>query len=206
MPPNGNDAIRCAIAAYDEKYNDGSAFKATCRTAEGVIVTLIADNYFGYCKKEVKTQISYAANLMGNVEEEHAGGALAFPSWSLGDEFQVNSQRYNGRTFADVERDYSDFVDVRPEGYGVDRFCDKLIYIPENAKATLYDQKIYWERAGKQQSISARTEQSLHGSQRLSHHHGEAPLGSFVAFGRQQRRWHRLPQTVYGQRWWQERN
>ncbi len=137
----------------EEKYNDGSAFKATCRTADGVIVTLIADNYFGYCKKEVKTQISYAANLMGNVEEEHAGGALAFPSWSLGDEFQVNSQRYNGRTFADVERDYSDFVDVRPEGYGVDRYCDKLIYIPEAAKATLYDQKIYWEHKGKQQSI-----------------------------------------------------
>ncbi|MEO8271299.1 MAG: hypothetical protein ABI557_16375, partial [Aureliella sp.] len=138
----------------DEKYNDGSAFKATCRTAEGVIVTLIADNYFGYCKKEVKTQISYAANLMGNVEEEHAGGALAFPSWSLGDEFQVNSQRYNGRTFADVERDYGDFVEVRPEGYGVDRFCDKLVYIPEAAKATLYDQKIYWEHNGKQQSIA----------------------------------------------------
>ncbi|MCC7338814.1 MAG: hypothetical protein IT422_27285 [Pirellulaceae bacterium] len=138
----------------DEKYNDGSAFKATCRTADGVIVTLIADNYFGYCKKEVKTQISYAANLMGNVEEEHAGGALAFASWSLGDEFQVNSQRYNGRTFSDVERDYSDFVDVRPEGYGVDRFCDKLVYIPEAARATLYDQKIYWEHDGKQQSIA----------------------------------------------------
>lgn len=137
----------------DEKYNDGSAFKATCRTADGIIVTLIADNYFGYCKKEVKTQISYAANLMGNVEEEHAGGALAFPSWSLGDEFQVNSQRYNNRTFADVIRDYADFVDVRPEGYAVDRYCSKLIYIPEYAKATLYDQKVYWEYDGAQQSI-----------------------------------------------------
>lgn len=138
----------------DEKYNDGSAFKATCRTAEGVIITLIADNYFGYCKKEVKTQISYAANLMGNVEEEHAGGALAFPSWSLGDEFQVNSQRYNGRTFADVQRDYSKFVEVRPEGYGVDRVLpERLIYIPENAKASLYDQKIRWEHHGVAQSI-----------------------------------------------------
>ncbi|MEQ9067438.1 MAG: hypothetical protein RLO18_11970, partial [Gimesia chilikensis] len=43
----------------NEFYNDGMAFKLTCRTEEGVIVTLIADNYFGYCKKEVKTQISY---------------------------------------------------------------------------------------------------------------------------------------------------
>ncbi len=137
----------------NEKYNDGSAFKATCRTEDGIIVTLIADNYFGYCKKEVKTQISYAANLMGNVEEEHAGGAIAFPSWALGDEFQVNSQRYNGRTFADVVRDYSDFVEVRAEGYGVDRVCKKLVYIPEHAKATLEDQKIHWDQNGEPQSI-----------------------------------------------------
>jgi hypothetical protein len=40
--------------------------------------TIIADNYFGYCKKEVKTQISFSANLYGWAEEEHAGGAVAF--------------------------------------------------------------------------------------------------------------------------------
>jgi phosphoenolpyruvate carboxykinase (diphosphate) len=53
------------------------------------MVTLIADNYFGYCKKEVKTQISYAANLSANAEEEHAGGALVFPSFDLGEDFQL---------------------------------------------------------------------------------------------------------------------
>ena len=71
----------------DELYNGGSAFKITCRDQRGVIVTVIADNYYGYCKKEVKTQISYAANLFGNCEEEHAGGALVFPSYDLGEEF-----------------------------------------------------------------------------------------------------------------------
>lgn len=136
-----------------EKYNDGNAFKATCRTSDGVMITLIADNYFGYCKKEVKTQISFAANLMGNVEEEHAGGALAFQSFSLGDEFQLDSQRYNGRTFEDVAKDYAEFVDARPEGYGVDRFCERLIYVPENAKASLYDQQIRWTRDGQTQSL-----------------------------------------------------
>ncbi len=136
-----------------EKYNNGSAFKLTCRTAEGVIVTLIADNYFGYCKKEVKTQISYAANLMGNVEEEHAGGTMAFPSYSLGDEFQVNSQRYNGATFNDVARDYHEYVDVQAGGYGFDRFCKKLVYIPENARASLYDQKIRWPWQGQETCI-----------------------------------------------------
>ena len=60
----------------DERYNEGRAFKLTCRSDAGVIVTIIADNYFGYCKKEVKTQISFAANLSGNLEEEHSGGAL----------------------------------------------------------------------------------------------------------------------------------
>ncbi len=38
----------------DERYNNGSAFKLCARDARGVMVTLIADNYFGYCKKEVK--------------------------------------------------------------------------------------------------------------------------------------------------------
>ena len=45
----------------------------------------------------MKTQISYAANLLGNVEEEHAGGAIAFPSYSLGDEFHDDAQILNKR-------------------------------------------------------------------------------------------------------------
>ncbi|MBA1329868.1 hypothetical protein QQ73_01230, partial [Candidatus Endoriftia persephone str. Guaymas] len=45
----------------DELYNDGQAFKITARDRSGVIVTILADNYYGYCKKEVKTQIGYSA-------------------------------------------------------------------------------------------------------------------------------------------------
>ncbi|HBE93414.1 MAG TPA: hypothetical protein DDW55_13190, partial [Gammaproteobacteria bacterium] len=74
-----------------ELYNDGEAFKLTARDESGVIVTLLADNYYGYCKKEVKTQIGFAANLYGLVEEEHAGGALAFPRRNHGIEFGVDS-------------------------------------------------------------------------------------------------------------------
>lgn len=136
-----------------EKYNGGNAFKLTCRNEEGVIITLIADNYFGYCKKEVKTQISYAANLLGNVEEEHAGGAWAFPSWSLGEEFQFDSQRYNGRTFDDVARDYQDFVEVQDGGWGIDKYFPTLVYVPENARASLADRSISWIRADKPYSI-----------------------------------------------------
>src|SRR6185369_13544697 len=75
----------------DELYNDGKAFKVVARDLDGVMITIITDNYFGYCKKEVKTQISYAANLFGLAEEEHAGGALAFPSTSIGDSFRQDT-------------------------------------------------------------------------------------------------------------------
>lgn len=146
---------RDAMCWKDEKelYNDGEAFKITCRDKDGVIVTLIADNYFGYCKKEVKTQISFAANLYGGVEEEHAGGALTFRSYSLGEKFQANSVQYNGQRFEDVVRNYADFVEEQPEGYGIDRLFPDLIYIPEDAHATLRGQRIFWKKGDQEQSI-----------------------------------------------------
>lgn len=137
----------------DEKYNDGQAFKVTCRTSEGVIVTLIADNYFGYCKKEVKTQISYAANLLGNVEEEHAGGTLAFTTHNLGEEFQWNSRRYNGRSFEDLKRDYASFIDLRPEGYAVDKHFPRLVYVREDSRASLFDRTIRWSIGDREYAI-----------------------------------------------------
>src|SRR5581483_5396954 len=73
-------------SAPNEPYNNGGAFKVACRDRRGIMVTIIADNYYGYCKKEVKTQISFAANLYGLCEEEHAGGAIAFATYILGQE------------------------------------------------------------------------------------------------------------------------
>jgi hypothetical protein len=139
--------------AEDELYNGGSAFKLTCRNEEGVIVTLIADNYFGYCKKEVKTQISYAANLYGACEEEHAGGALAFAGSNLGDEFQVDTRAANGRTFTDVVVDYADDMELFEAGYGVDKQFPNVIYIPDNAKASLREQTVSWTRGESTHSI-----------------------------------------------------
>ena len=136
-----------------EKYNDGVAFKCTCRTTAGVIVTLIADNYYGYCKKEVKTQISFAANLYGNVEEEHSGGAIAFTSYSFGDEFVSDPMRGNGRTFSDVVDDYSAWMDIKPEGYGVDKNFPNLLYIPEGSHASVRRQQVWWENNGKERAI-----------------------------------------------------
>ena len=137
----------------DEIYNDGSAFKVTCRTSEGVVVTLIADNYFGYCKKEVKTQLSYAANLMGNAEEEHAGGAIAFASYSLGDVFQADSSRHAGRTMADTIAHCGGLIDVQPQGHAIDRMFDSVVYIPEDARADVAEQTVTWAKDGQTQSI-----------------------------------------------------
>ena len=82
-----------------ERYNDGKPFKLCARDASGVIISIIADNYFGYSKKEIKAHISYSANLLGLAEEEHAGGALVFPSYNHGTRFipdtNLNSQGHN---------------------------------------------------------------------------------------------------------------
>lgn len=137
----------------DEIYNEGTPFKLTCRARDGVIVTLISDNYFGYCKKEVKTQISYAANLLGNAEEEHAGGTLAFASYNLGDVFQVNSRKHNGRTLGDVVRDYPGTVELMPEGYARDREFPDLLYLSEDALVSLRTQDIRWTQDGRQRSL-----------------------------------------------------
>ena len=51
----------------NELYNDGKAFKIACRDANGMMLTIIADNYYGYCKKEVKTQISFSAKPFGQL-------------------------------------------------------------------------------------------------------------------------------------------
>ncbi|HAV13552.1 MAG TPA: hypothetical protein DCX06_08710 [Opitutae bacterium] len=138
----------------DELYNDGGAFKITCRDASGRVVTAIADNYFGYCKKEVKTQIGFSANLHGLAEEEHAGGTLAFTGYDLGEDFQL-SQYYPevDQSFDGVLARYSDRIDVQPEGYAIDKTFKDIIYIPEDARIELNQQKISWRKDGVEQVI-----------------------------------------------------
>jgi hypothetical protein len=136
----------------DELYNDGNAFKATCRTADGVVITLIADNYFGYCKKEVKTQIGFAANLMGLAEEEHAGGALAFPSYVLGEEWEASSS-VNGATMADVRRECGELFDAQPQGHGIDRRFPSIVYVPEDAHFSVRELTVAWGRGSLAVSI-----------------------------------------------------
>ncbi len=138
-----------------ELYNDGQAFKLTARDRSGVMVTLLADNYFGYCKKEVKTQIGFSANLIGLAEEEHAGGALAFQRRNHGEEFGVDSRTYTipGYSFDDMVERYGALMDVQPEGYAIDRSYPQIIYVPQKLRMDLNAQTISWEREGKIRTI-----------------------------------------------------
>lgn len=139
----------------NELYNDGTPFKLTCRDERGVMVTLIADNYFGYTKKEVKTQIGYSANLMGLAEEEHAGGALAFPSYNLGVHFVPDSNLHASadHTFGNVIHVLGNEVAIHEDGYGVDKNFDNIFYIPENAEIDLEKQAVIWKKKGKERRL-----------------------------------------------------
>lgn len=138
----------------DELYNDGSAFKITARNEQGVAITIIADNYFGYCKKEVKTLISYSANLYGLAEEEHAGGALAFRSYNLGEKFYLDERLpSNDMSFAEMLYKFGGIMDLKHEGYAVDKTFDSIIYVPEDALFDLVNQNVSWKVKGVDKSI-----------------------------------------------------
>jgi hypothetical protein len=138
----------------DEKYNDGKSFKLCARDERGVIISIIADNYFGYSKKEVKAQISYSANLLGLAEEEHAGGALVFPSYNLGTRFVPDTNlKSQGQSLDDVLEIMKGRVEFRPEGYAVDLTFPEIVYLPENAEISLEDQTARWTWEGKEHSL-----------------------------------------------------
>ncbi len=140
----------------DELYNDGGAFKVTCRDDRGVVVTIIADNYFGYSKKEIKTQISYSANLFGLVEEEHSGGAIAYPRGVMGDivDGAAFSSKFGNRfTFNEVKELLGDRIEINPANYAVDKKYPNLVYIPENAYINTNTNSITWTYNNKEHKL-----------------------------------------------------
>ena len=183
----------------DELYNGGHAFKLTCRDETGVIVTIIADNYFGYCKKEVKTQLSFASNLFGLAEEEHAGGALVFPSYDLGEEFNgdILSRRLP-HSFVEMTKMFSDIMDVQPEGYAVDKkfpecLCSGLGEIRFAEPENLLD-----ESAVRRTSISFRRKKPTSARPATKSKWKNRPATAAMAAGRHRRRGHVLPQALHG--------
>ncbi len=153
-----SEAERAAGMCWEDEaelYNNGSPFKITSRAMDGVMVTILADNYFGYCKKEVKTQIGYSANLFGLAEEEHAGGALAFATFSLGDRFgpeQVRIVSANHR-FAEVLALVGERASYHPSGYATDALYPEIHYMPEDMEIDVHRQDISWTSKGRRQHL-----------------------------------------------------
>ena len=129
-----------------ELYNNGGAFKCCARDERGVITTVIADNYFGYCKKEVKAQISYSANLLGLVEEEHSGGARVYPQYNLGQHY---IEKYGDPTYSleeIVQRDPQRFV-LQPAGHVLDLENEHNVLVPSGATFSLRTATVEWTNA-----------------------------------------------------------
>jgi hypothetical protein len=153
--PHWNDATdrqrRDGMCWKDESepYNGGGAFKVACRDSHGLMVTIIADNYFGYCKKEVKTQISFSANLFGLAEEEHSGGAIAFPSYILGQEFYAEkSVMIQKVPFDRCLTLLRDRIESKPEGYATDKNYSGIFYVPEDAEFSVREGFVKWTKNG----------------------------------------------------------
>ncbi|WP_432746369.1 hypothetical protein ABXJ76_09550 [Methylobacter sp. G7] len=138
----------------NDLYNNGQPFKLVCRNMQGVIVTIIADNYFGYSKKEIKSQISYSANLYGGCEEEHSGGALAFPRVILGEIFLPHSSFIGEQySFDKVCRQLAAVIETNEQGYAIDKNHADIIYIPNSAKINIQLQKISWTHNKQPQTL-----------------------------------------------------
>jgi phosphoenolpyruvate carboxykinase (diphosphate) len=138
----------------DELYNDGKPFKLVCRDMQGIIVTVIADNYFGYSKKEIKSQISYASNLFGDCEEEHSGGALAFPRVVLGEiHIPSASELAPKPTFEQASKLLAPVMERKDVGYGVDKNHPDIVFVPADAQINIQDQQINWLQDNHQQSL-----------------------------------------------------
>jgi phosphoenolpyruvate carboxykinase (diphosphate) len=160
--PHANDATAAQRAAgmywtdESELYNEGRSFKITSRDMDGVMVTILADNYFGYCKKEVKTQIGYSANLFGGAEEEHAGGALAFATFSLGDRFVPDLMRMEStkqHRFKEALALLGERARLHPSGYATDVIYPEIHYMPEDTEIDIHRQDITWTRHGETQHL-----------------------------------------------------
>ena len=138
-----------------ELYNDGRPFKITSRGMDGVMVTILADNYFGYCKKEVKTQIGYSANLSGSAEEEHAGGALAFATFNLGDRFLPEHVRVVSAShrLSEVLALLGQRARFHPAGYATDILYPEIHYMPEDMEMDVHRQDIRWTYNGEEQHL-----------------------------------------------------
>ena len=167
----------------------------------GVMVTILADNYFGYCKKEVKTQISYSANLFGLAEEEHAGGALAFATFSLGDRFvpDAGADRERRATASRrCSRCSASAATCHAAGYATDAHLSRdPLHAGGHGDRRPAARTSPGPANGEEQHLKLLPGQHLHPPERLQDPHGQAPGGAELAPDRHGAGGHLLPQAVH---------
>ncbi|MGH7513804.1 MAG: hypothetical protein ACREOQ_12870 [Gemmatimonadales bacterium] len=103
----------------------------------------------------MKTQIGYSANLYGLAEEEHAGGALAFATFNLGDRFvpeQVRIVSANHR-FSEMLALVAQRATYHPSGYATDTVYPEIHYMPEDMEIDVKRQDITWTHKAQEQHL-----------------------------------------------------
>ena len=131
-----------------ELYNEGRPFKITSRDMDGAHrSTILADNYFGYCKKEVKTQIGYSANLRkGRKRSTPAVRWHLLPS-ALATRFVPDLVRLGStkqHRFKEALALLGDRAKLHPAGYATDRIYPEIHYMPEDTEIDIHRQDIVW--------------------------------------------------------------
>ena len=154
-----------------ELYNEGKPFKLCARDESGVILTIVADNYFGYCKKEVKTQISYSANLFGLAEEEHSGGARAHISHNEGQEYATP---VCDQTVSDVVMANPDHFEMLSDGQARVLDIDDVVLVPGGTKFSLRDGTVSWDNGDHSIRMRADTEYISPAGYRIHMVHNDA--------------------------------
>lgn len=154
-----------------ELYNEGKPFKLCARDESGVILTIVADNYFGYCKKEVKTQISYSANLFGLAEEEHSGGARAYISHDEGQEYATP---VCDQTVSDVVMANPDHFEMLSDGQARVLDIDDVVLVPGGTKFSLRDGTVSWDNGDHSIRMRADTEYISPAGYRIHMVHNDA--------------------------------
>ena len=165
------------------------------------MVTILADNYFGYCKKEVKTQIGYSANLFGLAEEEHAGGALAFATFNLGDRFVPGSGADRERQpplRRGARRCWATRATFHASGYATDAIYPEIHYMPEDMEIDVHAPGHQLDQRGQEQHLKLLPGRIYIHPERLQDPHGEAPRGAELAADRHGAGGRLLPQAVHG--------
>ncbi|KAH0570369.1 hypothetical protein SS50377_28350 [Spironucleus salmonicida] len=167
----------------NELYNGGKPFKLTYRSqTDGVVVSILADTYFGYSKKEIKTMISFACNIRGFSQEEHAGGCYTCPAYSWGRSFRSSDSRvglYNNAQHVESVSDFTakktkeqsertlthTFAEMKEllggkatydqqKGYLIDKSFKNVIYLPEYVNIELSDRNVTYKHPDTNETLT----------------------------------------------------